>query len=202
MKVQSVGVLVAITTAFISMIGAAQAQRLRAFAEPNYLGTEQLFRDPQPNLQVARPTKIASVRVVTARWLICAGTSYSGDCAWVSRDVASLPQLGFTDTPGSLKPERIPVLLRQWGGRRAAPRTELALFEKPGYDGDWIALKDSVPDFNAAHLKSPGSIVLGDGAWRLCTGIDYSGRCLITTGSAWDLSEIFPGRILSAKRLH
>lgn len=184
-----------------SAVSDANAQQVRTFSKPNYEGTQRVFRDPSPNLQVTRPTTTGSVRLETEKWLICNGTNYTGDCLWVSRDVPSLPALGISDTPGSIKPERVPVVMRNWGSRRPPPRDQLVLFEKANYDGDWAALKDSVADFNAAHIKSPGSIVLGDGAWRLCTGVDYSGRCLVTTGSAWDLGEIFPGRILSAKKL-
>lgn len=177
------------------------AQQLRTFSHPNYTGTQRVFRDPAPDLQVSRPTRAGSVRPETDKWLICDGTNYSGNCLWVSRDVPSLPALGFSDTPGSLKPERVPVLMRHWGDRRPPAHDELVLFDKANYDGDWTALKDDVGDFTEAKLKNPGSIVLGSGTWRLCTGVDYSGRCLTVTGSAWDLNEIFPGRILSAQKL-
>lgn len=185
----------------LSFAHPAQAQQLRTFSKPNYGGEQRVFRDPQPNLQATRPTKIVSVRLEMDKWLICDGTNYAGDCLWVSGNIASLPALGISDTPGSLKPERVPLVRRHWGDRHPAPRTQLALFEKANFDGDWKALKDSIPNFNDAHLKSPGSIVLGEGTWRLCTGVDYSGRCLTVTGSAWDIAEIFPGRILSAKRV-
>jgi hypothetical protein len=195
-----IGLAVAVAMCAL-LVDAVQAQNLHTFALPNFTGKEMVFRDPQPTLQASRPAKIASVRVVTARWLICSGTNYSGDCAWLSGNVPSLAAFGFTDEPGSLRPERVPVLMRHWGERRPAPRADLVLFEKPSFDGDWKALADSVPDFNAAHLTSPGSIVLAEGVWRLCTGPDYAGRCLIATASAWDMATIFPGRILSAKRL-
>jgi hypothetical protein len=183
------------------MASNAYAQQLRTFSKPDYGGSQRVFRDPMPDLQVSRPTTVGSVRLEMEKWLICNGTHYTGDCLWVSRDVPSLPALGFSDTPGSMKPERVPVVMRHWGNRRPPGRDQLALFDKVNFDGDWMALKDSVSDFNAAHIKSPGSIVLGDGEWRLCTGIDFSGRCLVVTGSAWDMGEIFPGRILSAKKL-
>ena len=192
----------AITIGFALLAaGDAHAQQLRTFGNPNFSGEQRVFRDPQPDLQTSRPTKIGSVRLETEKWLICAGANFTGDCLWVSRDVASLADLGFSDTPGSLKPERVPIVMRHWGDRRPPAREDLVLFEKANYDGNWVALKDSTNDFTTANLKSPGSIVLGDGVWRLCTGVDYSGRCLVMTGSAWDLSEIFPGRILSAKKL-
>lgn len=199
MRLCSVVALAALSA--LSLAGNAYAQQLRTFAEPNFAGTQRVFRDPAPDLQVSRPTKAGSVRPETDKWLICNGTNYTGDCLWVSRDVPSLPALGLSDTPGSLKPERVPVLMRHWGNRRPPGHDALVLFEKPNYDGEWMALKDSVNDFSVAKLNSPGSIVLGSGTWRLCTGVDYTGRCLIVTGSAWDLSTVFPGRILSAKKL-
>jgi hypothetical protein len=194
--------LAAIGTLLALMMPASgHAQQLRTFENPKFSGDQRVFRDPMPTLQTSRPTKVGSVKLETEKWLICEGTNYSGDCLWVSRDVSSLPDLGLSDTPGSLKPERVPIVMRHWGNRHPPARADLVLFEKSNYDGDWVALKDSAGDFNAAHLKSPGSIVLGEGIWRLCTGVDYSGRCLVTNGSAWDMDEIFPGRILSAKKL-
>ena len=179
----------------------AQAQRLHAYSQANFAGHESVFREAVPNLAAVGVQKIASVRVVTARWLICAGANFGGDCAWLSHDIRSLSDLGFTDQPGSLRPERVPVLMRHWGTKRAAPREKLALFERSNYDGDWTALADSVPDFDAVHLKSPKSVVIGDGTWRLCSGPNYTGRCLIVTGSAWDLDDIFAGQIHSARRV-
>jgi len=185
----------------LMMSAGAQAQNLHTFSEPNFAGKELVFRDPQPNLQAEKPTKIASLRVLTARWLICTGTNYSGDCIWLSGNASSLPALGFSDAPGSLRPERVPVLMRHWGDRRPPPRSDLVLFEKAGFDGDWKALTDSVPNLAEAHLPIPAAVVINEGTWRLCTGPDYSGRCLTAMSSAWDLNKIFPGRILSAKRL-
>lgn len=182
--------------------GPVFAERLRAFSAANYQGQERVYRDRVADLNAGEAAHaIVSVRVVTGRWLLCANANFSGDCAWLGHDVPSLPELGFKALPGSLRPERIPVILRNWGGRRPAPRESLVLFERADYDGAWTALPDSVPDFGAAHLTSPGSIVLGNGAWRLCTGVDYTGRCLIVTASAWDIPNVFFGRIQSAKRL-
>jgi hypothetical protein len=179
----------------------ARADRLRAYAETDYKGSDAMFRDPAPNLTTRNPPlKIASVRVLNGRWFICAGVDFSGDCVWLSRDIPSFPDLGFTDRPGSLRPENVPILERHWGDRRPAARNALALFERPSYDGEWTALSESVQDFDAAHLKSPGSIVLGEGVWRLCTGPGYTGRCLILTGSVWNLPELFPGQFHSAQR--
>lgn len=194
-------VWLSIASTALSSINVAHAQQLRTFSEPNFTGQQRVFRDPQPNLQTTRPTKIGSVRLEMDKWLICEGSNYGGDCLWVSGNITSLAALGFSVTPGSLKPERVPLVMRHWGDRRPAPRDQLALFEKPDFDGEWTALRGSVTDFDTAHLKSPGSLVLGDGLWRLCTGINFSGRCLTVTGSAWDIREIFPGRILSAERL-
>ena len=181
--------------------GTANAQRLHVYAEPKYHGAERMFLGSQPDLQATHPTTIASVRVIRDRWLLCTSPDFTGDCAWLAHDVSSLPELGFTNAPGSLRPERVPTIMRNWGERRPPPRADLVLFDKASYDGDWTALKDSVPDFTAAHLKSPGSIVINEGTWRLCTGIGYAGRCLVANGSAWDMGAIFAGRILSAKRL-
>ena len=184
----------------LASAGTARADRLSAFAETGYNGSGAIFRDAVPDLTTAGSPKIASVRGVIGRWLLCAGVNFSGDCVWLSRDVPSLPDFGFTDAPGSLRPESVPIIERHWGNRRPAARDKLVLFDRPGYDGDWIAVSDSVQDFEPAHLKSPGSIVLGDGVWRLCTGPGYTGRCLIVTASVGNLQEVFPGLFHSAQR--
>ena len=182
------------------LAGTARADRLRVFAETSYNGSDAILREAVPDLTTAGSPRISSVRVVNGRWLLCAGVNFSGDCVWLSSDVPSLPDIGFPDKPGSLRPESVPIIERHWGNKRPAARDKLALFDRPGYDGDWTAFADSVQDFDAAHLKSPGSIVLGDGVWRLCTGPGYTGRCLIVTGSVWNLQEVFPGEFHSAQR--
>lgn len=195
--------LILILCAFLGLLApsVARADRLRVFAETDFKGADAVFRDPVPNLAtVGVPSRISSARVMAGRWLICAGPNFSSDCVWLAHDVPSFPDVGFTQKPGSLRPQSVPVMERHWGNKRAAPRTALALFERSGYDGEWTALSDSVPDFDEAHLKSPGSIVLGEGVWRLCSGPAYTGRCLILTGSVWSLQEIFLGQFRSAQR--
>jgi hypothetical protein len=185
----------------IGLVSGARAERLRAFSEEGYAGVATMYSGRIAALKAddVQPV-IASARVVTGRWLLCAKADFDGDCAWLAHDVPSVAKLGFTDKPGSLRPERVPILRRQWGDKHPPSRKALVLFDGPNYTGEWHAVRDSVGDFTAAGQKSPESVVLNEGAWRLCTAPHYRGRCLIMTGSAWDLSEIF-GRVQSAQRL-
>lgn len=185
------------------LITVAHAERLRAFEQENYKGEYVIYSERAPNLRGANPQrKIGSVRVLTGRWLLCAGANYLGDCAWIARDLPSLPNIQFTNDVGSLRPESVPVLRRHWGDKGPPSRHALVLFSQANYDGEWVAVRDSVPDFAVGQIGvNPASIILNGGVWRLCTEAKFGGRCLTLTGSTWDLQDIFTRGIKSAERI-
>jgi hypothetical protein len=181
---------------------AAHAERIRLYEQENYRGGGKLFALAEQNLRTEdAPTRVASAKVITGRWLLCERAFFTGSCAWVSRDVPSFHALAFSGDLGSLRPERVPVIRRQWGGRHPPPRSALVLFPEADFEGDWIAIKESTPNLEAAGISlKPGSVVLQSGAWRLCSQPDYGGACLSMTASSWNLKEIFTTEIRSVER--
>jgi Beta/Gamma crystallin len=181
----------------------AHAERIRLYQAENYHGNGRLFAAEEQNLRAeGDPSQVASAKVITGRWLLCERAFFGGSCLWISHDIPSFHALAFGSEVESLRPERVPVLRRQWGDRRPASRSSLALFSGANYEGDWVALKESAPNLGEAGVAfSPSSVVLQSGAWRLCTQPDFAGACLSMTASAWDLREIFSTQIRSAERL-
>jgi len=181
----------------------ARAERLRLYDGENYHGNGRLFAAAEQNLRAeGDPSRAASAKVITGRWLLCERAFFSGDCLWISHDIPSFHALAFGADVESLRPERVPVLRRQWGDRRPPSRSALVLFTEANYQGGWVALKDSMPNLHEGGIdQATGSVVLQVGAWRLCTQPDYKGACLSMTASAWNMREIFSTRIRSIERL-
>lgn len=179
----------------------ARAERMRVFEDANFEGWNKVLLGPQNNLPSAGFTRrVRSVRILSGSWLVCAKSSYAGDCFWISRDIADMRQLGFNGVAGSAKPERILVSRYDWGAKKP-PHDALVLFSDQNYAGQWSALSDSVPDLQSPSMRRPASLVVQDGVWRLCSAPHYSGRCITITGDAWNFREIFIDPIASIERM-
>lgn len=182
-------------------IGDASAARLRLFEHENFAGRTYEYMDAASDLG-AGGQLAESVRVGSGRWLLCAGADFSGDCAWLSFDVRSLPHVGFTERIASLRPEAVPLLQRNWGAKGPPARTAIAIFSDRNFRGDWVAYRDNIEDLEeTAPQLSVNSLVVQRGVWKLCTGPSFQGRCLITTASVWDLSDIFTTEIRSLEKV-
>lgn len=188
---------------FAMLYGSARAERVRVYSEPSYQGWNQIFLGPQPHVAgQLEGHKILSAHVISGSWLLCSDAFYAGDCAWISRDVGDLSELGFNKIINSLRPERVEISRYRWGGRPPPSHRSLVFFAQANYTGKWVAVSDSAPDLFALHVKvKPQSIVVQTGIWRMCTLPDYRGRCLTVTGDVWNLPAIFSGEIASVKRI-
>lgn len=181
----------------------ARAERLRAYEELNFGGNSTLFSVPQETLDAETGAgKFKSAKVISGRWLLCERPSYAGNCVWISRDVPSFGALAVEGDFGSARPERVPTLRREWGGRHLPSRSALVFFSEKDFRGGWVALDQDIADLREKHVTvRPASIVLQRGAWRVCTQPNFTGSCLSMTASAWDLEDIFTTEIRSVRRL-
>lgn len=198
----SKSVLLLLVFGIVLSVAPANAERLRLYEGASYKGSGRVFLAAKPTLDAADQGRFHSAKVVTGRWLVCDRARYAGNCMWIARNVPSFQDLAFSGDVGSLRPESVPVLRRQWGDRSPPSRKALVFFGKPRFEGDWDALPDSVADLRVVKARvTPSSVVLQTGAWRLCTLPNFEGTCLSLTASVWDLAAIFTTEIRSAQRL-
>lgn len=179
----------------------AHAERMRLYEEGNYVGSGRVFMDDVSGLKIGGQTpRFESAKIITGRWLLCTSPNYSGDCLWISKDTPSFRALGYSGTLASLRPERVPVLARQWGDRKPPGRSALVFFSERNFAGEWTPYYEDASDLSHSPIK-PLSIVIQKGAWRLCSLPNYEGDCISMTASSWDMPSIFGPSIRSAKRL-
>jgi hypothetical protein len=201
-RIPATGLWMPVILTALLQIGPAHAERIRLYEAEAYSGSGKMFLDAAPALRDANGGKYKSAKIATGRWLLCDRAFYAGDCLWISSDASSFERLGFGGDIASLRPERVPVLRREWGERKPPSRSALVFFDEPDFRGEWIALHDSVADLANARMQlTPASIVLQEGAWKICTEPNFAGSCLSMTASAWDLGQIFSTEIRSAQRL-
>lgn len=199
---RGLGALVAGLVCASMLPGAAYAERIRVFSEPNFEGWNTVLLGNQSNMESdGEAHKIRSVRVISGSWLLCEAVASTGDCLWISHDLPNLEAVGFDKPILSAKPERVVVARYRWGGKKP-PRHSLVLFSEGSYSGDWIAVANSTPDVSDDIRKLRAkSIVVQDGVWQVCSDSGFAGRCLTLTGDAWDLRSIYFGPIQSIRRI-
>jgi len=183
--------------------GGARAERLRVYEELNFGGNSMLFSVPQATLAVDTGAgTFKSAKVISGRWLLCERPSYAGNCVWISRDIPSFSELAVAGEFRSARPERVPMLRREWGGRPLPSRSALVFFGEEDFRGTWVAIDEDIADLREKNVgMKPASVVVQRGTWRICTQPNFTGSCLSMTASAWDLADIFTTEIQSVRRL-
>ena len=187
----------------LALVGKAHAAfaRLRLYEEEGFKGAATEYIGPATVIG-SRFHEAGSARVLSGRWLLCDAASLYGNCVWLSRDTQSLKAIGFEGPVASLSSEVVPLLRRNWGERRPPPRTSITFFSEREYQGDWIAIPGTIAELSTLeNYAEPRSVVVQQGIWRLCTQPHFKGRCLIMTGSSWDLANIFSTQIMSVERI-
>jgi hypothetical protein len=88
-------------------------------------------------------------------------------------------------------------------GVAAAHVGEITLYEKAGFDGRAMTLREVTPDFSAiAFSDSAASIVVRVGSWEVCTEAQFKGRCLTLQPGIYNgTDDAFHSRIASAREV-
>jgi hypothetical protein len=192
--------LLAIALATVA-VSDAHAERIRMFGEPGFGGWNKVLLNSQPNLGDGEGFHVASIRVMSGSWLLCTDTNFIGDCLWTSRDIHDLRTVGFDRPILSARPERIVVTRYHWGAQ-SRPHRSLVMFAGENYQGAWKSISADAPTLDAEFIRlRPNSVVVQVGVWRLCSDVNYGGRCLTVTGDVWNLHSIFQSPILSLRRI-
>jgi hypothetical protein len=173
----------------------------------NFEGQATMFRTDVPDLRDYRMNdRISSLRVARGEfWEACEDAEYRGRCIVFSGDERDLRDRGWNDMISSLRRVRGP------GGSGDRDRDhdrggfvpppfggEIVLFDRPGYRGRLQNVTEPAPALGEFGGRARSAQIL-DGAWELCEGPRFSGRCVRIDGSVPDLGRIGLGGVLSAR---
>jgi len=151
------------------------------FTERNFRGQSSTFRRDVSDLEpLGLNDKISSIRVGRGeRWEVCEHADFQGRCVVVSGSESDLRTNDWNDLISSLR--------RVGGGVPPRPPAQggpyIVLFDQTNYRGN-------PTNYNEANPSLPNvaqSVTIGRGAWLLCEGRNYSGRCVTLDRSVPDL---------------
>ena len=207
----------AVTLAIAAMAGTAAAQRgdqrgdqrggqrgdqrgdqrgtgavgITIFAEPGFRGQSANFRTNVPNLlQYNMNDRVDSLQVGRGEiWEVCQDKDFRGRCQVLSGDQPDLGRIGWAGTISSLR--RLRDDDRRGGGFGPPPpiRPRLVLFDDAGFRGRSFVVDDMTPTLRALGNRARSAKVYG-GAWELCDGDRFRGRCETVIDSVPDLARI------------
>src|SRR5438093_679449 len=85
----------------------------------------------------------------------------------------------------------------------AALAGEITLYERPGFQGRSMTLRNNMPDLDRTRFNDRAeSIVVRDGVWEVCTDARYGGRCArLQPGEYPTLDGPLNDRISSAREV-
>jgi len=173
------------------------------YDDPYFRGNSLPMRDASENLRFQSfHDRAESVRVLSGRWELCAEPRFRR-CQIVDRDVENFSSLGLNKKLSSVRPVG-------WsgggggGGGYPPPYPEnarLVLFEGPGYRGESVTIESATAILSGFGARARSVQVVG-GAWLLCEGPRFTGRCEEVSSSIPDLDRWGQmGRVQSARPL-
>jgi hypothetical protein len=167
------------------------------YDDPYFRGNSLPIRDASDNLRFQSfHDRAESVRVLSGRWELCAEPRFRR-CQIVDRDVPTLSSLGLNKKLSSVRP-----VGGGGGGGYPPPYPEterLVLFEGPGYRGESVTVESATAILSGFGARARSVQVLG-GAWLVCEGPRFTGRCQEVSSNIPDLDRWGQmGRILSAR---
>lgn len=179
-------VLVLIAVGLIENSSAQRRQMggvgITIFSDRNFNGRSATYREDIPDLEpLGLNDQISSLRVGRGeRWEICEHKNYEGRCVVVSGNEPDLRRNSWNDLISSMR--RVNAGPLPPGPPAGNPY--IVLFDRPNYRGvptNYDGPNPSVPN-------SAQSVTIGRGAWLLCEGQNYSGRCITLDQSVPDLA--------------
>lgn len=160
----------------------AEEQRGRyivLFDQPNYRGRPSNFKGAVPNLD----RRVQSVTIGRGVWELCERPNYRGRCIILDNSVPDLRGQNLRGRVASLRPvPRTRAVPPSGGG------TALILFDRPDYRGTATTFRGGVGYLSENDRRARSAAVEG-GAWELCEGTNFAGRCVTLDRSAPDLDS-------------
>lgn len=178
---------------------------IELFSEPNFQGERRFFPGAEYNLaERGFNDRTFSVRITGREsWQLCDDANLGGRCIYLNRDEPDLSRHGLAGRVSSFRPANDLDGGPGWGGGRPDYRGPgLTLFERPGFAGRSVRLREQAADFSwpAVSFNDAAQSLVANGRWWVCEHKDFGGRCELVEGEYTDLSRIgLWGRISSAR---
>jgi len=177
------------------------------FAEPGFRGLSANFRTDVPNLlSYNMNDRTDSLQIGRGEiWQVCQDKDYKGRCQVFSADEPDLVRIGWAGAISSMR--RVSDDRR--GGFRGDQRGDfpppppmrprLVLFDDTGFRGHSAVVTNMTSGLHVLGNRVRSAKVYG-GAWELCDGDRFRGRCVTVTDSVPDLDRIgLRDRVSSAR---
>lgn len=189
--------------AALLIAGSAYAGELTIFTQPNFRGADMTISGATNDLdRTGFNDRAASAIVRSGRWEVCSDANFSGQCVVLGpgdypmlrdplfRRVSSAREIGpyavierpyrysYVEptyvAPTYVAPTYVaPVEER---GRYSA----LEVYTLPGFRGSTMKFDRSATSLDRrATDEGLGSLVVREGVWEVCTGLEYNGTCRI-----------------------
>jgi len=136
--------------------------------------------------------RISSLRVAPGEsWQVCEHANYGGRCVIVSGSERDLGMLGMNDVISSMRRVDGRANRDDRGGfnEPRQSRSEIVLFDRPGYRGATQNETGATANLGAFRNRAQSAQIL-DGAWELCEEPGWGGRCMRIESSVPDLQTI------------
>ena len=160
---------------------------ITVYSEKNFRGRSGTFREDVSNLRDSGfNDRIWSVRVAPGEsWEVCVDRDYRGRCTVISGDEPDLGRIGWSNLISSMRRVREARPPQQ----ESSGRSYLVIFERPDYRGRPATFDRPSPVLEN-FTGQAGSITIGDGVWEVCSGANFSGRCVTLDRSVPDLNAL------------
>ena len=163
------------------------------FAEANFGGLNANFRNDVSDLRkYGMNDRVYSLLIGRGEvWEVCQDINYKGRCQVFSGDESNLGRVGWGGLISSFR--RLRDNDDRARGRGDVPffqmRSRLVLFNDVGFRGGSFVVDNTTPMLRALGNRARSVKAYG-GAWELCDGDQFKGRCVVITGSEPDLGRV------------
>ena len=181
--------------------GSAYAGEISLFTAPHYRGAELTLSGPASNLdRSGYNDRAESLIVRSGRWEVCTDANFAGQCVLLNpgdysllrdpiyRRISSLREVGpyaateryyrYDDVARVAPPvytERVVTPVYTESRTRYGA---LELYTLPGFRGSTMKFDNSATTLDQRVTdEGIGSLVVREGIWELCTGLDFNGNC-------------------------
>lgn len=164
----------AFLVAALTMATQAVAQHITFFGREAYQGNSITVDRGIGNLQRFGFNERAPSAVVSGNWEVCSGPDFSGQCFILAAgEYPSMRDVGLHDGVSSAR-----VAGRDT--RMLDPRgPQIVFYDQPGFQGRSFGSYMPIPDLKRVGPNRAASVVVQGGAWEVCDGERFSGRCVL-----------------------
>jgi hypothetical protein len=183
------------------LAGGAYAAEMTLFTGPNFRGADLTINGAANNLERSGfNDRAESVIVRSGRWEVCSDADYAGHCAVLGpgdyrlldgplyRRISSareIAPIAYDERryyrPGAYEP--YPPVVQAYPPVVQEPRSRysaLEVYSLPGFRGSTMRFDGAATTLDrAATYDGVSSLIVREGTWELCTGVDHSGSCRV-----------------------